>query len=88
MRIHQATKRDFSRNYPPQALCVRLSFGILLFRRIFVKSPSFLFHLFFIDYFLRYILPFDFCYGRIPIYGGINNETNHQRLCSRARARG
>ena len=28
MRIHQATKRDFSRNYPPQALCVRLSFGI------------------------------------------------------------
>ena len=28
MRIHQATKQDFSRNYPPQALCVRLSFGI------------------------------------------------------------
>ena len=28
MRIHQATKRDFSRKYPPQALCVRLSFGI------------------------------------------------------------
>ena len=28
MSIHQATKGYFSRKYPPQALCVRLSFGI------------------------------------------------------------